>query len=181
MYLIKVGIENGLRKALGFAFGILLSDLVLLALIFFGFSSFLTHPQFKLWFSLISGLLIVVFGLVFFFKKVPTAQLREIDIKGGQLLLYIAKGFGINFLNPFTIAVWVGILGSVSPTSRQEFVSFALGVLGVIFLADTLKAYGAKKIGALLNEKTIRRLNRAMGLIFTAIGIYFLAYSWQLR
>lgn len=178
-YLIKVGIEKGFRKAVSFAFGIFLSDILLLALIYLGLQPLFENDMFKQIFSLVSGLLIFLFGLSMLMKKRTEGSNIAIELSDKPFYMYIAKGFGINALNPFTIALWVGILGSVSPENKSDFTLFISGLLGIIFLSDSAKAYLAKVIGKMLTEKAIFRLNKILGIAFSIIGIYFMYVFYQ--
>ena len=178
-YLIKVGMEMGFRKGLGFALGIFISDIVLLALIFLGLRPLFELTVFKQAFSLASGILIAVFGLTMVVRKPTTNQNVTIEINQRSFGHFVLKGMGINILNPFTIALWVGILGSVSPTNRYEFGQFIGGLLGVIFVSDTTKAFLAKLIGKIMTPRAVFILNKILGFAFTIIGAYFIYVFYQ--
>jgi len=179
-YLIKVGIEKGFRKALGFALGILFSDLILLGLIYLGLRPLFENTVFKQAFSLASGILITVFGLTMILRRRPSPQNIKDDIGADQpIYKYVLRGMAINLLNPFTITLWVGILGSVSPEGKTEFGQFVAGLLGVIFVSDGVKAYLAKVIGRLLTPIAVFRLNKILGVAFVIIGAYFIYTFYQ--
>lgn len=174
-YLIKVGIEKGFRRALSFALGIFISDVLLLSLIFVGLQPLFENDIFKQAFSLSSGILIVIFGMSMLVRKRPEeGTTKNVVVKDQPLYRFIIQGFGVNLLNPFTSVMWVGVLGTVSPSSRSEFVQFIIGVLGVIFLADGTKAILAKMIGKLLTPMAVFRLNKFLGIAFIIIGAYFI-------
>lgn len=171
-YLIKVGIEKGFRKAALFASGIFLSDVVLLTVIYLGLRPLFENHVFQQAFSLGSGVLIVIFGVTMLVKK-QTQNSKDQVVKDLSGAMYVAKGAGINFFNPFTIVMWVGVLGSVSP-SETEFPLFTGGILGVILTADILKAYLAKVIGKMMTPRAVLILNRVLGIAFIGIGAYFI-------
>lgn len=173
-YLIKVGIEKGFRKAMLFALGIFISDVLLLSVIFIGLKPLFEDRIFQQTFSLCSGIIIAVFGLTMLLKKKVNQSTTDAQIvKNLPSYMYAAKGIGINLFNPFTIIMWVGVLGSVSP-NEQEFVLFTAGVLGVILTADIMKAYLAKLIGKMMTPHAVLVLNRILGLAFMLIGAYFI-------
>lgn len=172
-YLIKVGIEKGFRKAALFASGIFLSDVVLLTVIYLGLRPLFEDHLFQQAFSLASGILIVIFGLTMLLKKSADNSGKTQVVKDLSGAMYVVKGAGINFLNPFTIIMWVGVLGSVSP-SETDFPLFTGGILGVILTADVLKAYLAKMIGKLMTPRAVFVLNRILGIAFIGIGAYFI-------
>lgn len=174
-YLIKVGIEEGFRKAFAFAFGIFISDVFLLTLIFIGLQPLFKNEIFNQIFSLSSGLIIIVFGLSMLLKKKVTKTEIELNpSKELPILAYVLKGMGINLFNPFTLVMWVGVLGAVSPPTKSDFMQFVTGILSVIFLADVTKAYLAKLIGKVLTESAIVIINKILGSAFILIGVYFI-------
>jgi len=179
-YLVKVGIEQGFRKAASFAVGIFFSDILLLGLIYLGLKPFFENETFRQIFSLVSGVVISVFGITMLIKKKPTENAIKDDLKGEDpFYKYLLKGAAINLLNPFTVIVWVTVLGSVSPGTKTEFSQFIGGLLGIILLSDAVKAYLAKLIGKLLTQKAVFRLNKVMGVAFIAIGVYFMYVFYQ--
>lgn len=174
-YLIKVGVEKGFRRALSFAFGIFISDVLLLSLIFVGLQPLFENDVFKQAFSLSSGILIVIFGMSMLVRKRPDPGVtKNVVVKDQPLHRFIVQGFGVNLLNPFTAVMWVGVLGTVSPTDRSQFIQFIIGVLGVIFVADGTKAFLAKMIGKLLTPMAVFRMNKILGVAFILIGCYFI-------
>ncbi len=179
-YLIKVGMEMGFRKALGFALGIFISDLILLAAIFLGLKPLFELHEFKQMFSLVSGIVIAVFGVTMILKKPAQNQNIEIEVVKRTFFHFVLKGIGINILNPFTVALWVGILGSVSPSTRIEFVQFISGILGVIFISDVAKAFLAKLIGKVMTPRAVLILNKILGVAFSGIGVYFIYMFYHL-
>lgn len=179
-YLIKVGIERGFRKAVTFAAGIFISDILLLVLIYLGLRPLFENETFRQVFSLAAGILISIFGIVMLLRKEPTEQAIKDDLGINQpLYKYVLKGMAINILNPLTVIVWVTVLGSVSPSTRLEFSQFIGGLLGIIFVSDAAKAYLAKMIGKLMTPKAVFRLNKIMGVAFIGIGIYFISLFYQ--
>lgn len=178
-YLIKVGMEMGFRKALGFALGIFISDLILLALIFLGLRPLFELTAFKQAFSLASGVLIAIFGLTMILRKSTANQNVNIEANQRTFGHFTLKGIGVNILNPFTVALWVGILGSVSPTNRYEFSQFIGGLLGVIFISDATKAFLAKLIGKAMTPRAVFILNKVLGIAFILIGAYFIFVFYQ--
>lgn len=176
-YLIKVGIEKGFRRALSFAFGIFVSDIILLTLIFIGLKPLFQDTIFQQVFSLSSGVLILAFGISIFIRK--RASYNVITVKDRPLYMYAVRGLGINLLNPFTVVMWVGVLGTVSPPDQRSFLHFVTGVLGVIFFADAIKAYLAKVIGKAMTPRAIYILNKILGIAFLFIGLYFVFLFYQ--
>jgi threonine/homoserine/homoserine lactone efflux protein len=177
-YLIKVGISKGFTSAAFFAAGIFLSDILLVSVIFFGISNFYDEAWFQKSFSLGAGLIILSIGISMLTKR-PKEVLEKKVETGVNNVYYLLKGFGINAMNPFTFMVWVGVLGALGlqkEYSNNEYLLFFIGILSTIFFTDLSKAYLANKLGGLLNNRLIFRINRILAFVFIVLGIRLLYY-----
>jgi threonine/homoserine/homoserine lactone efflux protein len=184
-YLIRIGITQGFAHAASFAFGVILSDLFLLLIIIRGLSGYFESVYFQMIFSLIAGLLILTIGVLSLVKKMGIPQKDQIDkpIKRHERTWFVVKGFGINILNPFTALVWITVIGTVEikwAFTSQEYPVFIGGVLLTVFSLDVLKAYLANYLGKLINEKTLRNVNRILGIVFLVLGFRLLYHFYQL-
>lgn len=182
-FMLETGIKEGFAKAWSVAVGIMASDAVLLFLIFSGLHSALEQPLFKAVFSTVSGVIVLFLGIKnLFFTRTNTAQTTK-ELDHGSMLRYAAQGFLINVLNPFTIVVWVGVVGSLSVGEMldgQRYMVFFAATLSVIFIADTLKAYFAHKLGLWLTLKAMRTINKVLGVAFIGLGLRFLWVAFGL-
>lgn len=182
-FMLETGIKEGFKKAWSVAIGIMASDALLLFLIFSGLHTVMQQPWFEAIFSAVSGGIVIFLGIKnLFFAKPKTTQVAK-KLDNGNMIKYIVQGFLINVLNPFTIIVWVGVVGSLSVgelLNGERYIVFFASTLAIIFLADTLKAYFAHKLGLWLTPKAIHNINKVLGIIFIALGIRFLWTVWGL-
>ncbi len=185
-YLIGVGMKQGFKKAGLFAAGIIISDMMLLLAIFYGLSKFFESQIFQKTFSLFAGIAILYIGYQYLTKHVKHSRSSgEADL---PLMMYLFKGFAINFINPFTVLVWVGILGTLNiqeEYTEQEYYFFFTGLLSTIFCIDLMKAFLAKRLGEILNEKIIQKIDRVLGIIFILLSVNMfynflrLTFGWE--
>jgi threonine/homoserine/homoserine lactone efflux protein len=76
--LIQTSLSRGFRNGLNFAFGILLSDALVLLLIWKGVSSILGEdPRQNIWFGICGGIVLILFGSYTFMKPVKNGNKNE--------------------------------------------------------------------------------------------------------
>lgn len=182
-FMLETAIKEGFAKAWSVAIGIMASDAVLLFLIFSGLHTALEQPWFKAVFSTISGAIVLLLGAknLFFARTATTPTPKEVD--QGSMMKYVFQGFLINVLNPFTIVVWVGVVGSLSVSEMldgERYIVFFAATLAVIFVADTLKAYFAHRLGQWLTPVTMRFITKVLGIAFIGLGLRFLWVTFGL-
>ena len=171
--LIQTSMESGFRSGLALAFGIFLSDVVCVVLVYLGASQLLDNPHNKEIMGIAGGILLIIFGT---FNLLQKKRIEEKDLKIKNLNLHwsVTKGFFLNILNPFTSLFWLGAITLVSSkddTSVIHFITFFTGTLLTVFAIDVLKAYIARKIRNSINEETLAKVNRIAGLILILFGI----------
>ncbi|WP_044237517.1 LysE family translocator [Flexithrix dorotheae] len=181
-YLISVGIEHGFKKGVSFALGIILSDLLLIVIIYNGLSFLFENLLFQEIFSLLAGITIFVLGYRYLNKSAKKPSLVKVKKETAPDFIYTIKGFAINLINPFTGLLWIAILGTISMEKNFEgndYIMFFSSLALFIFIFDILKAYLANKLGQILNEKLIRRINRVLGIVFfiVSIRLFYFAYT----
>lgn len=171
-YLIKVSLFRGWMAAMQFALGIMLSDVLLILLINLGLGSMLQDVVVQQFFAFLAGTIILVMGI--FSVWVPEKKANSANqIDTSSKASYIAKGFSINFFNPFTIGVWVGVLGTVQIgySSGSNLVYFLVAVVLTILIMDILKAYSANYLSSKINEDILAKVNRWLGVVFILLGL----------
>ena len=180
--LIQTSIHRGFWAAVFLAFGILLSDAVLVALGFYGAVQIFEAHKAALGF--IGGSVLVVFGIVTFKRKAAihvdlNKNLVKVDSPG--FYTYILKGFLINFTNPFIWIFWMGVVVGFTTNYKGDvflLLSFFASALGTIFLMDILKTFSAYKIKGYLQSGNIVWINRFAGVGLVLFGLYLLIRTY---
>lgn len=180
--IIQTSIDRGFKSAIFISIGVLLSDITLIFLSYFGLSTIIDLTETQEYIGIIGAVILFSFGTYTFFKK-PDIILRRSrqtpEIIKPTPFTFIAKGFLMNFANPF---LWVFWLAAVSTISQQVepnelkkhiFTFFSATVLTVFFF-DVIKSYIGQKIKKFLSPRLQLYVNRAVGILLVLFGIFLL-------
>lgn len=181
--LINTGIKFGYRTGSFLAIGVVFSDLFLCLLVcllvHFGMANLLHSEKTQTFFSIIGGIILIVFG-AFFFKKIPVKTDNIIDIE--NLLpspkLMLLKGFFLNLFNPSVWLLWLANVTAISKTldySMFKMITFFSLVLVAVLFVELFKVKLAGKIKHYLTDKIMSIVNYITGtalIIFGLILIY---------
>lgn len=179
--LLEISIRKGVRAALSFDLGVLLSDIIyiLIAYLFYNEVAKITSGDQKYLFQLIGGTVFIIFGLFTLFKK-PQAELdsETPSIQTKDYLTLGLKGFLLNFANPAVIFYWFSVIANGAQGNTDKTVEqgpnlelYILIILVTFFSVDVLKVIGAKKLRPFITDKVLVGLNRLTGLIILITGI----------
>lgn len=188
--LLETSIRRGVRAAIAFDIGVLLSDIIyiLIAFVFYSEVSAIAAGKSQGILKLIGGGLFLVYGVVSFFKKPKEVKVDSVGnvIHGyGDYMLLVLKGFLLNMANPLVIFYWFSVMtlgekatgGEHDP--HETSIMYFLGVILLSFFSvDILKIFGAKKLKPLVTDKLLRALNQLIGIVFAAFGIFLIIQGW---
>lgn len=178
--LLETSITKGVRAAISFDLGVILSDLIYIffASIFFWELSHFDIAGNKLIFRAISGVIFIGYGLYNYFKKVEISRQDKgikMEIHAKQYVLLGLKGFVLNFANPFVVFYWLSVMTlgqAISSDPHSNSVYFFLSiVVGTFMGVDLVKILLAKGLRSLVTDSFLKGLNKLIGLVFTVIGI----------
>jgi threonine/homoserine/homoserine lactone efflux protein len=177
--LIQTSVQKGIRQALFFDLGVLLSDLFYIIISFFGASVILGNEHYQDIIGIVGGLILIGFGIAPFFQKIRAAEISSefempaITRKGmfGQIF----KGFLVNVLNPSVLLIWFGattVAFSAYSGSKSMVGLYFLSTLITYFGIDIAKIYLALKLKRFLNPRILQVINRISGVLIVAFGLY---------
>jgi threonine/homoserine/homoserine lactone efflux protein len=191
--LLENSITKGIRSALAIDFGVMLSDIVyiLLSVLFVEQINSLLSGKNKELFDVLGGLIFIAFGIVNLCKKskihdgdqeleevTERYHLQESSNPKKNFGLMIAKGFLLNFANPLVIFYWLSVASVAkhdSPDDSNGFLFLFLGTILVTFFTfDVIKIITAKKIRNLVTVQLLNLLNKFIGSVFIAFGLFFI-------
>ena len=186
--LMEVSIRKGVRSAIAFDLGVLISDLIyiLIAFVFYKEVESITgggeNNQIA---KIIGGTLFIIYGFFTFFKKLKPAPLDEegniIQNQKDYIVLFL-KGFVLNIANPFVILYWFSVMTLASKQTKtgmdsgdsSQVIFFIAVILFTYFSIDILKIIGAKKLRPLVTDNLLKGLNQLTGLVFLCFGIFLI-------
>jgi threonine/homoserine/homoserine lactone efflux protein len=172
-------VQKGIRSALFFDLGVLLSDLFYIIISFFGASIILGNDHYRDIIGIAGGLILVMFGLLPFFQKTRTPDVNsDIELPTATrkgMIGQVVKGFLVNVLNPSVLLIWFGAttvaFSAYSGNSSMVGLYF-LSTLLTYFGIDVAKVYLALKLKRFLNARTLQLVNRISGALIIAFGLY---------
>lgn len=170
--LLQTSLHEGFKAGFHLAFGVLISDTVLITVCYSFASLIKVIDDHHKAMSLIGGILLIGFGVYNFFHKI---KLKEVDDNKKTVHAhFVLKGFLLNILNPAVLFFWLGIVGLVSVkehyTSAHE-ITFFVATLTTVFTTDLLKCYIALRIKRILRPEVMLWINRITGIVLIAFGI----------
>lgn len=186
--LIQTSINRGFKAAMFLDFGIILNDVVIVALMM------MTNIQFNLsgdnnniiYAGVAAGLILIIFGIYTYTlspKKIihisennsqKIEQMTEKFDDEPKWYVYLSKGFVINIFNPFVWIFWITCVATTSSNfdgNKYSLITFFAGVFSTALFFDTLKALGAYSLKRFFTEKMMKRLNQITGIALAISGI----------
>lgn len=187
--LLQTSLEKGFKPAIRFASGIFLSDAFLVLISFLGASRLFTDPSASKIIGVVGGLILILIGVYTFRKKVvlqpEVIHPSEISVHTPRWR-YFFKGFFMNMANPATWIFWFVSVGTITAqytTDSGDVVQYRVLLfffitLSTVFAMDTLKSFVAGKIKRHINEKTVKVVNKIVGVLLVIFGLYLFVGSF---
>lgn len=185
--LLETSIRKGIRSALAFDAGVLISDIIyiVVAYVFFQQVEDLSHGSDNAMIRLIGGALFIAYGLLTFFKKVKSIQTSinsTTRVNAGHYWVLFVKGLLLNLANPLVVFYWFSVMalgksGSETVFTGWDMFLFIAVILITFFTIDLLKIIGAKKLRPFITSKLLRSLNHITGAILMVFGIILVINS----
>lgn len=181
--ILQTSLEKGFKSAFWIANGIFLSDSLLVLVSFLGASRLFTDPSTGKVIGIVGGIILVLMGVYTYRKKVVIKTSNESErLQPSSPGMYFLKGFLMNLANPGTWIFWFVTVGAITAqytTDSGEVVGFRVFIfflitLCTIFSMDVLKSFIANKIKKIVNERTIKVVNKVVGVVLVLFGLYLL-------
>jgi len=179
--LLETSATKGFTSALIFDLGVILADVVFIALAFFSASKLVEKIKDDPSFLVLGGVLLVVYGIISFIKtsksfRTIVREYHKVDIKKGYGKLFI-KGFLLNFINIGVLLGWLGfiVIGTSLTTSKNGTFIFISTMLITYFVVDIIKIIAAKSLKSKLTPKRIYKTKKIVALVILGFGILLLS------
>ncbi len=180
--IIQTSIERGFWRGVLVAVGVSISDILYVAICYFGFAQVLASSILKVYMAYAGGIILIGFGLYHLLMKSrvkPDSPFSSIQEK--RLFRYIIKGFVINGMTPMVLFFWIGTVSlatiNFGYAKGGEFVLFFASMLLTILTTDVLKAYLADKLRQLLTTQSLRIMNLILGAVLIFFGCQLLLHA----
>jgi threonine/homoserine/homoserine lactone efflux protein len=182
--LLETSATKGFRSALIFDCGVMLADIIFIAVAFFSTNKLLDKIKDEPSFLIFGGVLLVIYGIISFIKTSKSfreivREYHKIEFKKKYGQLFI-KGFLLNFINIGVLLGWVAfiVLGSSLTSSENGLVVFLSTILIVYFLVDLIKIVVAKRLKSKLTPRLIFKTKKIIALVILGFGVLLLVQGF---
>lgn len=176
--LLKSALSYGALVGFIVALGIFISDVVCVILCSFGAIPFFESAQNQFWLAIGGSVVLFGMGLKNLFN--PNVDLNtDLQLTAGHYTGYFAKGFLVNFVNPFVFVTWISIIGLAQTRfgSGIDLWFFLGAALLAILLTDSLKVFFAHRIKKVITPNFLRRASQGIGLVMMCFGLRLLWFA----
>jgi threonine/homoserine/homoserine lactone efflux protein len=173
--LLETSATKGVRAAISFDIGVLISDVVFITLAYYSSYQLLESLSNSPILYLFGGAGMVIYGVILSIKKVEKKDIpmQELGINSNYFGLFL-KGFLLNIINVGVLVFWVGTVIVVGPRfdgSIENFVVFFATMLGVYLITDLIKIIAAKQLQTKLTPLRIIWVTKILGYLLVICGI----------
>ncbi len=176
--LLQTSITKGARAAIVLDLGVIVADIIFIAIAYFGSHKFLSEIKDDPNLYYLGGIIFIIYGVSIFIKKQKKKQdapelTFEISKKNNYLGLFV-QGFLLNFINVGVLAFWLLMVISIGPSldlDQQRIFTFFTTIILAYFVTDIGKIVLAKQLKNKLTPDNILRIKKGMGLILIVFGI----------
>ncbi|WP_299246463.1 LysE family transporter [uncultured Aquimarina sp.] len=171
--LLNSSFQYGIKAGISVAIGIIVSDVICVALCYYGLSSFMTATQNQFWIGIIGSCILFVLGINYLFKKAILT--KDLSVVSKKWSTFFIKGFSVNFFNPFVFVVWIGVFkyGQQKYEDTTSVSMFLIAVLAGILTTDLLKVFLSEKLKKFISEYRL-------SVFFKVTGVVLLIFSFRL-
>lgn len=182
--LLETSIKRGVKAAIAFDLGVLLNDIVyiFIAYVFYNQVAELSQGENNSLVRIVGGILFCFYGLYNLIKKIGENAVDDIfnlNVRKRDYLLLFVKGFLLNLANPLVVFYWFSVMtlgasSSNGPDDHSTMILYFTTILTTFFAIDFLKILGAKQLQPLVTHRRLLLLNRFIGIIFVASGVFLI-------
>ena len=184
--LLETSVVKGFRAAIVFDLGVVLADVVFIAIAFFSSYRLIQSIKNDPALFIFGGLVMLTYGIISFVnnQKESKKSIDEIDPKELEKTNYFSlfiKGFFLNFINIGVLGFWLAVLITIGPqlelkTSRM--LTFFSTLIITYFITDIFKILLAKQLRNQLNPKNILRIKKFISMVLIVSGVFLLSQGW---
>ena len=183
--LLETSIIKGFRAALVFDLGVVLGDVVFIAIAYLGSYRLIQSLKDNSALFMFGGILMLAYGVISYIslrkeKKIDTKLIDTEIIKKNYSSLFI-KGFFLNIINIGVLGFWLAIIISVGPkldmqTSRM--MTFFATVIITYVLVDCGKIVLAKQLKSKLTPTNILKIKKGISIVLMIFGVVLISQGW---
>ena len=172
--LLNSSLQWGSKAGVAVALGIIVSDLVCIALCYYGLSSFINIKENQFWIGVGGSGIIFGLGISYLIKKAVITT--NVVVNSKKFSTFFLKGFSVNFFNPFVFIVWIGVFqyGKSKYPNQGILLLFLGAVLLGILTIDLLKVFLSKKVKKFISPQRLNVFFKITGAVLVLFSIRLL-------
>ncbi|UQD55580.1 LysE family translocator [Flavobacterium sp. K5-23] len=183
--LLETSIIKGFRAAFVFDLGVVLGDIVFIAIAYLGSYRLIQSLKDKPALFIFGGILMLSYGLISFIslrkeKKVDTKAIDREIIKKDYLSLFI-KGFFLNIINIGVLGFWLAVIISVGPKLEMQssrMITFFTTVIVTYLIIDSIKIVLAKQLKTKMTPSNILKIKKIISVVLMVFGLVLITQGW---
>jgi threonine/homoserine/homoserine lactone efflux protein len=183
--LLETSAVKGFRAALVFDLGVVLADIIFIALAYFSSYKLIQSIKNDPAIFIFGGIMMLTYGITSFIKlKKVSKNVDEIAveelIKINYFNLFI-KGFFLNFINVGVLLFWFLILITIGPKLQLEtgrMVTFFSAVLLSYLVIDVGKILLAKQLRSKMTPTNILKIKKIISVLLIIFGLTLMFQGW---
>ena len=183
--LLETSIIKGFRAALVFDLGVVLGDIVFIAIAYLGSYRLIQSLNDNSSLFMLGGILMLSYGLISYIslkkeKKIDTKVIDNEIIKKNYTGLFI-KGFFLNIINIGVLGFWLAIIISVGPKLEMQtsrMMTFFATVILTYVLVDCIKIVLAKQLKSKMTPTNILKIKKGISIVLMVFGIVLITQGW---
>lgn len=175
--LLETSISKGIKAGFVFDFGVISSDILIIALVFIGSNTFQVYIANHIWPFVIGGLILLAYSFKIYKEKKGVAIHRHSDKPTRRKLHYLkifSKGFALNIINPGVFLFWLGVVFYITAeysSNYEKTLLFFVITMITLLIWDTIKIFLAKMFKKKLNPKNQYVIRKILATILLILGI----------
>lgn len=182
--LLETSATKGFKSALIFDLGVMLADILFIAVAFLSTNKLLDKIKDDPNFLVFGGVLLVVYGIITFTKtsksfRTIVREYHRVEIQKNYGKLFL-KGFLLNFINVGVLAGWLAfiIIANSFTETKSGVVVFLATILITYFVIDIFKILIAKRLKNKLTPRRIFKTKKIIALVILGFGILLLSQAF---
>ncbi|WP_026977275.1 LysE family translocator [Flavobacterium tegetincola] len=183
--LLETAAIKGFRAALVFDTGVVMADLVFIAIAYFSSYRLINNIKDEPALFIFGGLIMVTYGVISFVKQ--KNAIKKLDFKDQIELIkknyfqLLIKGFLLNFINVGVLGFWLLIFITFGPqlelkTSRLAV--FFATVIATYLVVDIVKILLAKRLKSKMTPANILKIKQVTSVLLIIFGITIMLQGW---
>ena len=176
--ILETSMHKGVYFAISIAVGVLVSDVCIISLSSLSVGALIHDDSLKKIIGAVGGFLLLTFGIYHLVKPVPHPHTLQVKNHSHFVyLLYMAKGFLINTVNPFVFIYWVSAVSFITlepDYKKSDVVFFFAAAVCSNFIFDVSKSFLAAKVKHLLTHRFMVTVSRIVGIAIILLAVRLL-------